>query len=179
MARTAYISGHLDLTPDEFSDHYAERIMEAFQAGDKFVVGDALGADTMAQEFLLGLGADLVVYHMFDAPRYKFALLFPTIGGFKSDTERDEAMTAASNYDIAWVREGREKSGTAKNINRRTACLQREAFEELYQKYWEYVFKYEVHHPEDFKPDSFIYSKEDFRQRLEEDGMMIKVTEGY
>lgn len=179
MSRTAYISGHLDITVAEFIEHYSYRILEAFYAGHDFVVGDARGADTMAQEFLLGIGANVTVYHMFESPRYKFALLFPTIGGFQSDTERDAAMTAASDYDIAWVREGREKSGTAKNINRRTACLQREAFEELYQKYWEYVFKYEVHHPEDFKPDSFLYSKEDFRQRLEEDGMTIKVTEGY
>ena len=36
-----------------------------------------------------------------------------------SDEERDLAMSCASTDDIAWVRSGREKSGTAKNINRR------------------------------------------------------------
>lgn len=44
---------------------------------------------------------------------------FKTVGGFESDRVRDEAMTAASDADIAWVRPGREKSGTAKNLKRR------------------------------------------------------------
>lgn len=32
---------------------------------------------------------------------------------------RDEALTAASTFDIAWVRPGRERSGTARNLQRR------------------------------------------------------------
>ena len=44
---------------------------------------------------------------------------FPTQGGFLSDLECDEAMTHASTRDIAWVRPGREASGTAANIARR------------------------------------------------------------
>jgi hypothetical protein len=31
------------------------------------------------------------------------------------------AMTPASTFDIAWVRPGRERSGTAKNLLRRAA----------------------------------------------------------
>lgn len=45
---------------------------------------------------------------------------FKTVGGFKSDDERDSEMTRMTDYDIAWVRPGREKSGTAKNLMRRT-----------------------------------------------------------
>ena len=54
---------------------------------------------------------------MFDYPRFNCG--WPTIGGFKSDEERDRAMTLASSVDIAWVRPGKENSCTAKNIERR------------------------------------------------------------
>ena len=40
-------------------------------------------------------------------------------GGFKSDEERDSSMTNVSNYDIAFVKDNRWKSGTAQNIKRR------------------------------------------------------------
>jgi len=43
----------------------------------------------------------------------------PPMGGFTTDDERDAAMTMASDADIAWVRPGRKKSGTAKNLARR------------------------------------------------------------
>jgi hypothetical protein len=40
-------------------------------------------------------------------------------GNFKSDEDRDMTMTVASTKDIAWVRKGRESSGTSKNLARR------------------------------------------------------------
>ncbi len=52
-------------------------------------------------------------------------------------------------------------------------------FEELYKKYWEYVFKYEVRYPDDFESDKYPYDKETFKQDIEENGMMIKIYEGY
>jgi hypothetical protein len=58
-----------------------------------------------------------LVYHMFTSPRNNAR--FQTIGGFESDAARDERMTADSQRDIAWVRPGREKSGTQKNLDRR------------------------------------------------------------
>ena len=61
---------------------------------------------------------NVVVFHMFDNPRNN-AGGFSTAGGFKNDKERDAAMTNNSDADIAWVRPGREKSGTAKNLSRR------------------------------------------------------------
>ena len=116
---TYFASGHLDLTFDEFQVHYVPQLKNLLP-DDKLVVGDARGADLLVQQFI-GLflpHANVTVFHMFDAPRNN-PTGFKTVGGFTSDKERDEAMTAASDHDIAWVRPGRETSGTAKNLQRR------------------------------------------------------------
>lgn len=119
-----YISGHLDLTEEEFDEHYApeiDRVIKQNNGYAHFVVGDARGADTMAQRYLHDVHATarVVVFHMFDKPRNCVSPDFATRGGYKTDCERDEAMTEVSEDDIAWVRPGREKSGTAKNLQRR------------------------------------------------------------
>lgn len=114
-----FISGHLDLTQDEFSAHYVPQIEGALKWPPvSFVVGDARGADTLVQEYLKLRCADVVVYHMFEKPRNNPAK-FKTKGWHLSDIDRDEAMTRDSTHDIAWVRPGRESSGTAKNLARR------------------------------------------------------------
>lgn len=41
------------------------------------------------------------------------------MGYYKTDEDRDAAMTRVSDVDIAYVREGRWNSGTAQNIKRR------------------------------------------------------------
>lgn len=119
---TYFISGHLDLTMDEFREHYVPRIIAAL-ANDPaaaFVVGDARGCDLMAQLHLREARALRVqVFHMFTKPRNNVGG-YPTVGGFVTDFARDVAMTAASDEDIAWVRPGREKSGTAANLARRS-----------------------------------------------------------
>lgn len=116
-----HISGHLDLTPDEFDQHYRPTIDAALARGDGFVIGDARGADAMAQNYLLGKTDAVVVYHMFSRARHNAG--FPAIGGFTSDQSRDTRMTVDSHQDIAWVRAGREKSGTQKNLDRRRKVL--------------------------------------------------------
>lgn len=114
-----FVSGHLDITEEEFCRHYAGRIEMAAQSGASFVVGDARGTDLRAQRLLSGLGcARVTIYHMLEAPRHRVGG-YPVVGGFKSDEDRDAAMTAASTCDIAWVRPGREGSGTARNLARR------------------------------------------------------------
>lgn len=113
-----FVSGHLDLTAEEFAEHYAPRLLSACLDA-VFHVGDARGADTMAQTFLAAQGARVVVYHMFDTPRNCVNDHFQLVGGFISDNERDKAMTAATTEDVAWVRPGREKSGTARNLKQR------------------------------------------------------------
>jgi hypothetical protein len=129
--RVAFISGHLDLTQEEWENFYVDKIYRASMSGHKFVVGDAkTGADAWTIDlfkmyFKLGwLSPERVtIYHMLIAPRetphIKRSKGFTLVGGFKSDEERDASMTAASDYDIAWIRPGRENSGTAKNIERR------------------------------------------------------------
>jgi len=116
--RVCFVSGHLDLTADEFAVHYAPKLTAAIADGAAFVVGDARGCDRMAQEFLFDHKQTVRVFHMLKAPRHNVGG-FPTAGGFVDDESRDEAMTRASNDDIAWVRPGRENSGTAKNLQRR------------------------------------------------------------
>jgi len=115
---TYFVSGHLDLTDVEFATFYVPKLLEALEDPDaRFVVGDAPGADHIAQQWLYSRTKKVTVYHMFQSARFNYG--FPTKGGFISDRERDEALTRDSDQDIAWVRHGREKSGTAKNLKRR------------------------------------------------------------
>ncbi len=81
------------------------------------MVGNARGADAMAQNDLLGKTDAVVVYHMVTSPRNNAG--FPTVGVFETDEARDRQMTADSDCDIAWVRPDRKNSGTQKNINGR------------------------------------------------------------
>jgi hypothetical protein len=116
--KTYFISGHRDITEEEFKTHYEEKIFKAINDDSHFVVGDCDGVDHLAQKYLKAFGVKQVdVYHMFDEPRHNVG--FNTIGGFRSDVDRDTAMTEDSNIDIAWVRKGKEKSGTQQNIDRR------------------------------------------------------------
>lgn len=115
----AFISGHIDISDAEFDKHYKPSIDAAIKSGDVFMIGDANGVDAKAQEYLANKGFDkVVVTHMFNSPRNNVGN-FKTVGQFKSDVERDTYMTKNSDYDIAWVREGRENSGTANNLKRR------------------------------------------------------------
>jgi len=126
--KTYHVSGHLDVTYSEFAEHYVPRLEAAVGEGAFFVVGDARGADAWAQAWLAErtdmARRDgwfcLTVFHMSKHPRNNLGG-WPTRGGFVSDEERDAACTDASDDDIAWVRPGREKSGTAKNLARRAA----------------------------------------------------------
>lgn len=117
MADVYFISGHLDLTDEEFVEQYVPRLNKALGEGASFVVGDARGADQKAQAYLARLTKAVTVYHMFESPRNNEG--FPTSGGFTSDDARDTQMTKDSTRDIAWVRPGRERSGTQRNLNRR------------------------------------------------------------
>lgn len=117
----AMISGHLDLTWPEFNQHYVPLIDEAIAAGHHFVIGDAPGADAMAQGYLARHKrheSHVTVYYAGGYPRNDFPT-FNRSGGYSSYTAKDEAMTESSDYDIAWVRPGEEYSGTARNLARR------------------------------------------------------------
>jgi hypothetical protein len=117
--KTCFISGHLDLTPEEFAEHYVPQLEAALKEGDNFIVGDARGADAMAQAWLAQRGQVPYVYHMKESPRNNVGRA-PLVGGFETDEARDEAMTRVSQADIVWLREGRwPHSGTARNVHRR------------------------------------------------------------
>lgn len=116
-----FISGHRDLTQEEFNRLYTPTILEVLQEDPtcEFVIGDYEGVDSMAQHLLSNHVDKVTVYHMFDTPRNLINPNFKTVGGFTSDEERDAAMTRDSDYDIAFVRKGKRNSGTAQNIVRR------------------------------------------------------------
>lgn len=119
---TAFISGHLDLTENEFNEHYREEIRQALKRGDSFVVGDAPGADSMAQGYIavMPYPVNVTVYHILETPRHNVGD-FKTSAHYANQNAKDAAMTYASDYDIAWTRPGREgeRSGTGRNILRR------------------------------------------------------------
>lgn len=116
-----FVSGHLDVSVSEFVAQYVPELQRALAAGASFVVCDARGADRLAHDYLVrrGAGDRTTVYHMFTAPRVSTACR--TVGGFTSDGDRDAAATRASTVNLAWVRPGREQSGTAQNLARRHA----------------------------------------------------------
>lgn len=120
-----FISGHRDITEEEFKKYYVPQLEDILQFGEsciQFVVGDYEGVDIIAQKWLLehlDNKSIVTVYHMYDKPRNYASKKFKTKGGYKNDIERDSAMTEISNVDIAWIRKGKERSGTAQNILRR------------------------------------------------------------
>lgn len=125
-----FVSGHRDITISEFDEYYASYLhkllvtMKDKEEELTFVVGDCAGADKMTIDYLInahskGYKFRLMVYHMFLSPRTKVPSWVLTVGQFKTDVARDTAMTAISNIDLAWIRKGKEKSGTAQNILRR------------------------------------------------------------
>lgn len=128
-----FISGHRDITQEEFDKNYKKAIDEVISNDPfpTFVVGDYCGADIMAQNYLKEIidngdgtlsESDVEVFHMFEFPRNYAFKDNPGVkcnGGFICDEERDAAMTNCTDYDIAYVRGERWDSGTAQNIKRR------------------------------------------------------------
>lgn len=125
-----FISGHRDITEEEFNKHYVETLVDLIDFYDEFgdytefVVGDYVGVDEKAQKWLAENLPEnehyrVTVYHMGKEPMNLMSTKFNTKGGFKTDEERDAAMTKHSDEDIAFVRKGKRDSGTAQNIVRR------------------------------------------------------------
>lgn len=128
-----FVSGHRNLSEEDFMQYYA-RMIENIVESDiyaEFVVGDCQGGDKMAAEYIAyNTDCKLTIYHMFEKPRFRLTSLLNEIhldesdniyykGGYKSDEERDTAMTKDSDFDIAFITAGRIKSGTGQNILRR------------------------------------------------------------
>lgn len=124
--RIFFISGHRDITYNEYTRLYLPKIIECIDKYDAyFIMGDYEGVDIMAQNTLMGVLEypidKVTVYHMGDKPRNVHPTIQQFVGGFRTDEERDYAMSAESHEDIAFVRWGRFDSGTSQNIIRRHA----------------------------------------------------------
>lgn len=121
---TIFISGHRDITEEEFEIYYQPRILTEIEENPdvKFVIGDYHGCDIIAQNFLIDIEFNpdnITVYHMKESARNINPKIKNTVGGFETDEERDAAMTNNSYKDIAFVRDHTKLSGTAQNILRR------------------------------------------------------------
>jgi hypothetical protein len=135
---TAFISGPLDLTEEEFQTHYVPRIDHAIISNHWFVMGNAPGADTMALEHIIDTKLvsldDIQVYcygrHGLveggDSYHYKskYNVGYTTSKLWTRPEHRDRECTDASMYDILWERpalteeEGRAKYGVKYNPTR-------------------------------------------------------------
>lgn len=125
-----FISGHRDLSYEDFEKYYIPVIDKVIRIeGDdaKFVVGDCEGVDKFAMDYVFSKDiCHITIYHMFTEPRNipkaTTRVLLDVLdfrGGFESNEERDSAMTRDSDFDIAFIKDGRWDSGTAQNIKRR------------------------------------------------------------
>jgi len=120
-----YISGHGNLTFDEFNKHYIPLINIALANNDRFIIGDYKGCDTLAMEYLKDKTSNVTICHMKEQPRYKVSEIdlkskdWTYVSGFTSDEARDRYMSEHSDFDIAWERDDTKPSGTKNNISRR------------------------------------------------------------
>lgn len=123
-----FVSGHRDLTKEEFEEHYAPLIETVLKEDmwAEFIVGDWEGCDTMFIEYMISKRSypDIVVTCV-ENPRIKpfgedlfhYCRTYSKL--CNTYDECDAFMTQESDFDIAWIRPGREDSHTAKNIKRR------------------------------------------------------------
>lgn len=116
-----FISGHRNITEENFKKHYIDKINRVLEQDQNasFVIGDYWGVDIMAQEYLVSIGAGdkVTVYHMLEKPRNIANGITKTIGGFTSNEARDGEMTRVSDFDILWY--DHAPSGTEHNMLRR------------------------------------------------------------
>ncbi|KAF2679396.1 hypothetical protein K458DRAFT_422219 [Lentithecium fluviatile CBS 122367] len=127
-ARTAFVSGHINITPQQFSFHYVPALDAAIHRGDTFILSAARGADTLALAYLRTRNVDpsrITIYLHTPQPNRKPNATQARVDKMQSTPEveeryrkegynirvtqgyhdeRDAACTDASDYDILWVR---------------------------------------------------------------------------
>ncbi|KAF7368946.1 hypothetical protein MVEN_00220800 [Mycena venus] len=105
-ARIAFISGPLAPTSNYFTEHYLPRLETAISEGHAFVVGPSRGIDASTLAYLLQRGVPPASITVFlsqserSRQRDFAALGVMVVVAGRNHTERDAAMTAASDYDI-------------------------------------------------------------------------------
>ena len=113
---TIFISGHTDLSFDLFKQYYIPKINKYLQQNNKFIIGDALGADKFAQEYLSQFNENVTIYDKGDQNN-KFIKKFNHINRFKSFSERDCFMTNNSDIDITFLRNDEYAMASWTSIN--------------------------------------------------------------
>ena len=124
MTTIAMISGHVDLSKEDFDKFYLPKLKELIKNDVIcFVLGGALGADKLAQEFLSSRNDNMNLIVMVYDKQDQNNVCYPNIkhvNGFASYTVRDEVMTSESTLDVCFVRrKGGIGSGTFQNVVRR------------------------------------------------------------
>ena len=124
-----FVSGHRDLTKEEFEKYYIPLIQKVmlYDEDAEFIVGDWEGCDTMFIEYMLEYKFDVFInVYCVNSPQMIplkdfVSTEFPNIFINLRNTHDkcDASMTKDSDFDIAWIRPGKENSHTAKNIKRR------------------------------------------------------------
>lgn len=116
---TYFISGHRDITPEEFEKFYVPAIVDVIDTCNdnyddcEFVVGDCRGCDEMAANFI----ANYIKENTDDTECPPCILCIYHVDMVD---ELNSAMTNVSSEDIAFIRsKSKWDSGTAENILRR------------------------------------------------------------
>lgn len=117
-----FVSGHRDLTKKEFEEHYVPLIQKVMTEDSlaEFVVGDWEGCDEMFLTFIRCTSPKtwITIYCCNDSRIKTYGSIY-IYNQFSTYDQCDISMTEDSDFDIAWIRPGREDSHTAKNIKRR------------------------------------------------------------
>jgi hypothetical protein len=114
------ISGHIDITEEEFFTFYIPQIRKCMELDYRFLVGGSNGTDKMAQLYLKSANYKKVTVYDRLQEDSRYWDEFEHKGGFKSYPERDACMTKNSDGDIAFLHLNRGICSTiATNIIRR------------------------------------------------------------
>ena len=135
-SRTAFVSGHIDLTQEAFLKHYQSALDKAIANNEDFILSNAGGADSLALQYLLDRKVSpsrITIYiHTPPARRQKpgganetmrridrlrtgpeildqyrkNGLGVKVVDGWHTD--RDTTMTRDSDYNILWIRPDEE-----------------------------------------------------------------------
>lgn len=111
IVKTAFISGHTDLSGEEFLLHYAKRLKEAVKKNHNFVMAGAHGADLLCLNYLIvvkKISPSRISIYLHEKYSDRFEILqslgLKVYSGFSTHSGKDAMMTKYSDYDIAWLR---------------------------------------------------------------------------
>jgi hypothetical protein len=132
--RIVFISGHCNLTDNEFKQFYVPSLDQLLLNPTQIVVGNAYGADTKSFDYLVenNYPLDLITVYHHGTGTQSYPENIKIVSNFASYTKRDTAMTLSSTEDLLWIRpveecktligakfDPKRKSGTELNLLRR------------------------------------------------------------